>query len=58
MFKAQRRKQFIDVSRGKGGRRVSTPITDEVRELLWPIQGHRERYVLTFVCKRTRLPAR
>jgi integrase len=41
---------------GKGGRRVSTPITDELRKLLWPLQGHHERYVFTYTCKRTKLP--
>jgi integrase len=41
---------------GKGGRRVSTPITDEVREVLWPLQGHHDRYVFTYTCRRTKLP--
>lgn len=40
---------------GKGGKRVSTPITDEVRELLWPLQGHHESRVFTYICKRTTL---
>ena len=45
-------KQIIRL--GKGRKRVVTPITDEVRELLFPLQGHHERYVFTYVCQRRR----
>jgi integrase len=34
---------------GKGGRRVVTPITSEVREILWPLRGHHPVAVFTFI---------
>jgi integrase len=39
---------------GKGGKRVSVPITDTVREILWPLRGHHEESVFTYVAIRTR----
>ncbi|WBL75574.1 site-specific integrase [Bradyrhizobium xenonodulans] len=40
--------------KGKGGRRISFPITDAVREILWPLRGHHEEFVFTYVAERTR----
>jgi integrase len=37
---------------GKGGRPVVTPITSEIRELLWPLRGHHPEFVFTYVCER------
>jgi integrase len=37
---------------GKGGRLVTVPITSEIRELLWPLQGHHPEVVFTYVCER------
>jgi integrase len=34
---------------GKGGRRVVFPITDEIREILFPLQGQHPEYVFTYV---------
>jgi integrase len=34
---------------GKGGRRVVTPITSEIRDILWPLRGHHPEMVFTFV---------
>jgi integrase len=45
-------RQIVTV--GKGNKRVSTPITDEVRELLWPLRGHHETFVFTYICRKTR----
>lgn len=42
------------VAVGKGGRKVTTPITPEIRALLEPLQGHHEEWVFTFVCRRNR----
>jgi integrase len=39
---------------GKGDKRVRVPITDTVREILWPLRGHHETMVFTYVAKRTR----
>lgn len=39
---------------GKGDRRVVAYITDEVREILWPLRGHHDEFVFTYVAKRTR----
>jgi integrase len=35
---------------GKGGRRVTFPITDSIREMLFPLQGHHPEFVFTYVC--------
>lgn len=37
------------VRTGKGGRRVVFPITDAIREILWPLQGQHEEFVFTYV---------
>jgi integrase len=42
------------VKTGKGGRRVVTQITDDVRDLLWPLQGHHPEAVFTYIVARTR----
>jgi integrase len=33
---------------GKGGRRVTFPITETVREILFPLQGHHAEFVFTY----------
>ena len=38
---------------GKGGKRVTAPITSEVRAILWPLRGHHSEFVFTFVAART-----
>jgi len=42
------------VKLGKGGRRLTFPITDSVREILFPLQGHHPEFVFTYVSERTR----
>jgi integrase len=42
------------IKQGKGDNRVSFPITDAIREILWPLRGHHETMVFTYVAKRTR----
>jgi integrase len=44
----------IITTTGKGGRLVSTPITDEVAALLEPLKGHHPEWVFTYLCQRTR----
>ena len=39
---------------GKGGRRVTVPITETIREILWPLRGHHPDFVFTYVAQRTR----
>ncbi len=39
---------------GKGGRLVTTPITDAVRLILWPLRGHHPEFAFTYVAERTR----
>lgn len=39
---------------GKGGRLVSTPITDEVAALIEPLKGDHPEYVFTYAANRTR----
>ncbi|SDC02075.1 Site-specific recombinase XerD [Bradyrhizobium brasilense] len=34
---------------GKGGRRVVFPITDVIRDILWPLQGQHQDFVFTYV---------
>jgi len=41
------------VKLGKGGQLATTPITSEIREILWPLQGHHPEFVFTFVADRT-----
>lgn len=38
---------------GKGGKTVRVPITDTIREILWPLRGQHDRFVFTFVAERT-----
>jgi integrase len=38
------------VKTGKGGRRVLFPITDSIREMLFPLQGDHGDFVFTYVC--------
>lgn len=39
---------------GKFGRLETVPITDTIREILWPLRGHHETMVFTYVAFRTR----
>jgi integrase len=39
--------------RGKGGRDITVPITDEISEILWPLRSHHPDRVFTYVAKRT-----
>jgi integrase len=48
---ASRRGQIVKL--GKGGARVTVPITSEIREILWPLRGHHPEHVFTFVADRT-----
>ena len=41
-------------SRGRAAERVTVPITDTIREILWPLRGHHAEIVFTYVAKRTR----
>jgi len=38
---------------GKGGKLVTMPITDTIREILWPLRGHHPDHVFTYVAVRT-----
>jgi hypothetical protein len=40
--------------KGKGGRDIMVPITDEVRAILWPLRGNHSQCVFTYVAERTR----
>jgi integrase len=40
--------------KGKGGREITVPITDEVRAILWPLRGHHIVFVFTYVVQCTR----
>jgi len=40
--------------KGKGGRDIMVPITDEVRAILWPLRGNHPECVFTYVAERTR----
>ena len=46
------------VKRGKGNEIVTTPITNAVREILWPLRGHHPDLVFTSVANRGRGSAR
>jgi hypothetical protein len=37
---------------GKGGARITVPITPTIREILWPLRGHHPEFVFTYVCQR------
>jgi integrase len=39
---------------GKGGKRVTIPITSTIRNILWPLRGHHREQAFTYVAKRTR----
>jgi len=39
---------------GKGGKLVTAPITSTIREILWPLRGHHDQHVFTYVAERTR----
>jgi integrase len=41
------------VKLGKGGKRVTTPITPAVREILWPLRGYHPEFAFTYVARRT-----
>jgi integrase len=47
-------KQIVKL--GKGGKKVVIPITDTIRQILWPLRGHHETMVFTYVARRTRKP--
>jgi integrase len=38
--------------RGKGDKLVTVSITSEIRDLLWPLQGHHPEMVFTYICER------
>ncbi|AND90226.1 bll5003 [Bradyrhizobium diazoefficiens USDA 110] len=42
---------------GKGDKRVSVPITDAIRQILWPLRGHHPEAVFTYVARRTKKTA-
>lgn len=39
---------------GKGDRKIIVRITPLIRSILWPLQGHHEVFVFTYIAKRTR----
>ena len=39
---------------GKGGKRVTIPITPTLRSMLWPLQGNHPTHVFTYIAMRTR----
>lgn len=41
------------VKLGKGGRRITFPITAAIRAILWPLQGHHTEFVFTYLAVRT-----
>lgn len=41
-------------TKGKGGRDVSTPITDDIRAILDACKGHHPEFVFTYVARKTR----
>jgi integrase len=42
------------LKRGKGGKKTTVRITPLIRSILWPLQGHHEEFVFTYVAQRTR----
>jgi len=42
------------VKLGKGGRRIVFPITNSIREILWPLQAHHPVHVFTYVAQKSR----
>jgi integrase len=45
-------KQIVKL--GKGGRRITFPITAAIRAIIWPLQGHHPEFVFTYAATRTR----
>ena len=43
-------KQIVKL--GKGGRRVTVPITSEIADILRPLRGYHSEFVFTYVCER------
>jgi integrase len=39
--------------KGKGGRDITVPITDTIREILWPLRGHHPDRVFTYIVQYT-----
>jgi integrase len=39
---------------GKGGKRVTVPITPTIRSILWPLRVHHREHVFTYAARRTR----
>lgn len=39
---------------GKGSNLVTIPITSVIRQILWPLRGHHDKLVFTYVAKRTK----
>src|SRR6516165_5543722 len=37
---------------GKDDKRITRRITSDVRDILWPLQGHHPEFVFTYVCER------
>jgi hypothetical protein len=44
-------KQIVKL--GKGGKKVTVSITDTIRDILWPLRGHHDEYVFTYIAVRT-----
>ena len=42
------------VAVGKGGKKVTTPITPEIQSIIEPLKKHHEEWVFTFICRRSR----
>src|SRR5262249_15922287 len=42
-------KQIVKL--GKGGKRVTVPITSEIADILRPLRGHHSEFVFTYVCE-------
>jgi integrase len=39
------------VKLGKGGKRITVPITSAIREIIWPLRGHHPEFVFTYICE-------
>jgi integrase len=42
------------VKLGKGGQRITVPITSVIREILWPLRGQHDEFVFTYLARRTK----
>jgi integrase len=40
--------------KGKGDKNITVPITPTLRAILWPLKGHHDEFVFTYIAKRTR----